>query len=116
MTNAPLLSPGVPSSSMALTRLTVAKRGPFRISATSASTASLGPQISASTVPSDRLRTQPVTTSLRSRATAEFAIADALDVAFDQSAWDNGASFGHGALRCLDQAAQWSRRRNWRRS
>ena len=43
---------------------TTAKRGPLRISATSASTRAGEPRTSASTAPSDRLRTHPETPSL----------------------------------------------------
>ena len=52
------------SSSVTQTLLTTAARGPLRISATSASTATDGPEIRASTAPSDLLRTQPETPSL----------------------------------------------------
>src|SRR4029077_9166196 len=64
ITNAPPSSPGVSSSSVTLTPLTSANRGPWRILATSASTAAGGPRISASTAPSYRLRTQPETPRL----------------------------------------------------
>jgi hypothetical protein len=55
--------PGVSSNSVALTLLTVANRGPWRISATSASTAARTAD-QASTAPSYRLRTQPETPRL----------------------------------------------------
>jgi hypothetical protein len=75
----------------------MAEGGPLRISATSASRASRGPQTSGSPLASDRLRTQPATEPQR-RAAGEFATADALDGPADQDTPDNGASFGHGAI------------------
>jgi hypothetical protein len=63
-TKVPLSSPGGSSASIAVNLSTAANRGPWRIAAISASTPGREPRTSASTAPSDRLRTQPETFNL----------------------------------------------------
>jgi hypothetical protein len=62
----------------------------------SASTAAGEPRKSASTAPSDRLRTQPETFNLSAREARELAIAHALDGAFDEDAANGHEFVWHG--------------------